>query len=59
MLLLKILWRFVEADIPLSIELVRAGQEPLRISPAKETVSADEVIEALRGVFEAWDVASR
>lgn len=57
--LLRILWKFAGADIPLTIELVRPGQEVLRFSPAPETVSADDVIEALRVMFEAWDVASR
>jgi len=57
-LLLKLLWRFAEAGVPLTVVAEHPGNGMLRISPAPQPVSAEDVLAALRGVFERWDVAS-
>lgn len=58
LLLLKALWRFAGAGIPLDLEVAGSLPVPFRISSPSGTVSEDGVVETLRGVFERWDVAS-
>lgn len=57
-LLLKTLWKFAEAGISLNMEVARQATAPFLIPTAPATVSEDDVVEALREVFERWDVAS-
>ncbi|MCK9589818.1 MAG: response regulator [Terrimicrobiaceae bacterium] len=56
--LLKLLWRFAEAGVPLTFVVERPGNEDLRFSLATQEVFPNDVLGALREVFERWDVAS-
>jgi hypothetical protein len=58
-LLLRLLWRFAGAGISLTVMMGRPGREPLRIALVQQPVSSDDVLDALREVFERWDVAAR
>ena len=57
--LLRTLWRFAESGVPLTIQLNHSSQSPVHIHVGPAVMSADDVIDELQGVFEAWDVASR
>lgn len=56
-LLFKTLWSFAEAGVPLNIQVATAGQPTRQISLSLEDVSAEELLAALREVFEVWDLA--
>jgi len=58
-LLLRLLWRFAGAGISLTVMMGLPGREPLRIALVQQPVSSDDVLDALREVFERWDVAAR
>ncbi len=56
--LLKVLWKFAEAGIPLNICVQEPGSTAKRIEAGREQVSPSDLTNALRGVFEREDIAS-
>lgn len=57
--LLRLLWSFAEAGLPLTVAMSCTGSEPLTMALVQQPVSSDDVLDALREVFERWDVAAR
>ncbi len=56
LLLLRTLWKFAEAGVLFGLDVEQP--EAFRIVSQQDDVSAGDVADALRGVFERWDVAS-
>ncbi|MFA7344130.1 MAG: response regulator [Terrimicrobiaceae bacterium] len=57
-LLLGLFWMFAEAGIPLTLVVRQPGSGDHRFALSPQAATPDDVLEALRSVFEHWDIAS-